>query len=666
MPSLRRAGAVLGAFALAGSVLSGAEPAQADQSVPVPSSKTVTIIGRGWGHGRGMSQYGAYHAAAIGKTWSQIISFYYPSAGRVTRGYSTITVSIAGTSGYRARVAAEPGLTATDGTGQKLALPTTDPVKPTVAITGWQISKPSGGQATLSYWTSAGMTTYKQTTGATWTIAPSDATLTTQNGSGAPITTYIGSVRAAFSGTTVTPVLSTSLEAYTRMVVPYESPGSWPVNALGAQAVAARSYAAYFQAHPRSSDYQICDTTSCQVMGGINAETANSRQAVTNTAGVVLTTSTGAAMMTEFGSSNGGEIAPSSLGSGRSDPYDNAVSTSIILWRKDVSATTIQSVWPAVGTLTSVQVSQRDGYGMWGGRATQIVLRGTSGTVTVSGDTFRYRLGLKSTYLAVVPGPLSLLRDMTSDGVPDVLTIGSDGKLWLRPGRGAPSIGGPQLIGSSWTQFTSVAWADDFTGDRVGDVLALKSTGELLLYQGKGQGGSVAGFFAGKVIATGLTGYDSLVTLTNFTGNNTPTVLARRTSDGALVRFAATGKGTMSTTPTVISPSGWQGQKYSLLLGAGDITGDRRSDLAVRDNLGHLIVWKGTGAGTLAGYVQLAGGWNWYASIASSGDLTGDGVSDLIVTLGTGELRLVSTGTTVIASTPVKLGAATAGEKVVR
>ena len=49
-------------------------PARADLAV----SPSFTIRGAGWGHGWGMSQYGAYGAARKGLTWKQILTFYYP------------------------------------------------------------------------------------------------------------------------------------------------------------------------------------------------------------------------------------------------------------------------------------------------------------------------------------------------------------------------------------------------------------------------------------------------------------------------------------------------------------------------------------------------------------------------------------------------------------
>ena len=71
------------------------------------------------------------------------------------------------------------------------------------------------------------------------------------------------------------------MEDYLRGVVPRESPASWGdaaggagINALRAQAVAARSYA---QAENRYPYAKTCDTTTCQVYGGAGLNGAASR-----------------------------------------------------------------------------------------------------------------------------------------------------------------------------------------------------------------------------------------------------------------------------------------------------------------------------------------------------------------------------------------------------
>ena len=60
-----------------------------------------------------------------------------------------------------------------------------------------------------------------------------------------------------------------TLESYLKGVVPLEMPATWTPAAVRAQAVAARTYAAYERAHRTGP---MCDTTSCQVYGGYAAE----------------------------------------------------------------------------------------------------------------------------------------------------------------------------------------------------------------------------------------------------------------------------------------------------------------------------------------------------------------------------------------------------------
>ena len=73
------------------------QPAQADPSV-TPSSGHFTIKGAGYGHGYGMSQYGAYGAARKGLAWKQILAFYY-------RGTKLTTLADGTT--IRARISAD-------------------------------------------------------------------------------------------------------------------------------------------------------------------------------------------------------------------------------------------------------------------------------------------------------------------------------------------------------------------------------------------------------------------------------------------------------------------------------------------------------------------------------------------------------------------------------
>ena len=72
--------ALLIGLATATVAASTAIPARAAEDTHKPVRGSFTLVGRGYGHGRGMSQWGSYQQAVEGRSWSQIIAFYYPGA----------------------------------------------------------------------------------------------------------------------------------------------------------------------------------------------------------------------------------------------------------------------------------------------------------------------------------------------------------------------------------------------------------------------------------------------------------------------------------------------------------------------------------------------------------------------------------------------------------
>ena len=112
---------------------------------------------------------------------------------------------------------------------------------------------------------------------------------------------------------------------------------------------------------------------------------------------------------TQFSSSNGGY---SSAGSqpylvAQPDPYEASSDNPNDPWTATVTSAQIEKAWPAVGTLDNLSFS-RDGLGAhFGGRVTSVTLTGSLGglptSVKVTGDDFRSRLGLKSTWFELAP-----------------------------------------------------------------------------------------------------------------------------------------------------------------------------------------------------------------------------------------------------------------------
>ena len=134
-------------------------------------------------------------------------------------------------------------------------------------------------------------------------------------------------------------VLSINMEDYLCGVVAYEMSDSWPLEALKAQAVAARTYAMRSKWNAGTRDYDVVDTTGDQVFRGYNPEYMNVAEAVRATAGVVGTYNGGFATC-YYTASNGGETSlPSDVWGDdgdygylerKADPYDLENSNSMV------------------------------------------------------------------------------------------------------------------------------------------------------------------------------------------------------------------------------------------------------------------------------------------------------------------------------------------------
>lgn len=367
-----------------------AAPATAADRWEVPAGASVTITGHGYGHGHGMSQYGAEGAARQGLTHDQILAFYYPGT---TVGQATGPVSVLISADTTDDLVVRPrtGLTVRDlGTKERWTLPEN-------GARLWRVVTTRTGSTRVAYRTDRWRPWRTLSGDAEVAAGGRPVTLVTPSGD----RPYRGRLRhASAPGGGHDTVNVLPLEGYLRGVVPLEMPATWSAEAVRSQAVAARTYAAYERAHPWSKHAQLCDTTSCQVYGGVAAEHPASDAAVRATARTVLLDGTEPAF-TQFSSSSGGWTSAGSVAYLRAveDPYDGWSGNPVHDWTLRLPATRLERVFPRVGTLQRIQVTARDGNGDWGGRVASVRLTGSAGAVTVSGDTLRSRLGLRSTYL---------------------------------------------------------------------------------------------------------------------------------------------------------------------------------------------------------------------------------------------------------------------------
>ncbi len=391
-----RSGRLLGSLAVLGLLVAPivtASPAAADTAV-APHAGSFTVRGAGYGHGHGMSQYGAYGAAKKGLAWQEILAFYYPGTKRTTLpAAQRIHVWLTADSDDSLRVKPAAGLRVYDRSGHSLTLPTGD------GYQAWRISR-SGPGYRLAYLSSSGSWKTKATelSTSTWTFGTTAKVVQVV----LPHATksYRGSVKLVKRGDGGRTVNTVSLEDYVRSVVPSEMPTSWLSNAVAAQAVAARSYAIYLRDVYSYTGYDICDTTACQVYGGLARETSGGDAATKATARTVLTYR-GTIALTQFAASNGGATAKSNLPYliAQADPYDGVITSQA--WRRTVTAKAVGKQWPSVGTVKKLQVTKRDGSGRYGGRVSTIKIIGSKKSVSVSGGPFQSRFGMRSSLFKI-------------------------------------------------------------------------------------------------------------------------------------------------------------------------------------------------------------------------------------------------------------------------
>jgi SpoIID/LytB domain protein len=192
-----------------------------------------------------------------------------------------------------------------------------------------------------------------------------------------------------------------TVEQYLRGVVPNEVPASWPEAVLEAQAVAARSYVLAGDGR-WGSHADTCDNTYCQVYDGRVTSRGGSRvathsrtdAAIVATKGQVRLTASGRVARTEFSSSTGGHTAGFDF-TAVEDLGDATSANPNSSWSTTVGLTGLINRY-GLGPVKSIEVTERDGHGRFGGRAEEVTIVFRDGTRTMSGSAVRRFFGLKS------------------------------------------------------------------------------------------------------------------------------------------------------------------------------------------------------------------------------------------------------------------------------
>ena len=201
----------------------------------------------------------------------------------------------------------------------------------------------------------------------------------------------------------VTAINVIELDPYVKGVVAGEMPSSWPLEALKAQAVAARDVRARDAQDVRHLD-QYPDTRS-QVYKGVVGESVRSNAAVDETRGEILTYA-GVPAVTYYFSTSGGHtenVEYSFIGAlskpwlvGVPDPYDHH--SPYHRWKATFSTAALDGALGAPGRFVRLKTLQRG----VSPRVVRAQVIGTRGRRTVSGPQVRAALGLRDTWFTHV------------------------------------------------------------------------------------------------------------------------------------------------------------------------------------------------------------------------------------------------------------------------
>ncbi|NQV10648.1 MAG: SpoIID/LytB domain-containing protein [Cyanobacteria bacterium] len=197
-----------------------------------------------------------------------------------------------------------------------------------------------------------------------------------------------------------------ALETYLPSVVGSEMPASWPLEALRAQAVAARTYALR-QRKPLAA-FDLKATVSSQVYKGLESETNSTRQATISTRGLVLMHGN-ALIDAVFHSSSGGATENSGDLWTQQRPYLVSVedfddNSPVRQWRKPLPPDLLAKAFPEIGGVGRIDVIAKTA----SGRVRQARVIGPSGRqLVVNGAQLRSRLGLRSTWVRFEAAPFS-------------------------------------------------------------------------------------------------------------------------------------------------------------------------------------------------------------------------------------------------------------------
>ena len=206
---------------------------------------------------------------------------------------------------------------------------------------------------------------------------------------------YRGRLQLLVRGGQVQVVNHLGIETYLTSVVGSEMPHKWPLPALQAQAVAARTYA--LRQRGKAGDFDVKATVSSQVYRGVESETPSTIEAVESTRSLVLVHA-GRLINAVFHSSSGGATEPSGEVWRNQLPYlvsvaDHDQHSPVHRWNKRFDDDELRDLFREIGGVKRLQVLKTSSTG----RVRTARVQGPHGSLVLTGRELRKRLGLKST-----------------------------------------------------------------------------------------------------------------------------------------------------------------------------------------------------------------------------------------------------------------------------
>jgi stage II sporulation protein D len=350
-----------------------------------PAAGRLVVKGHGFGHGIGMSQYGALGYAQHGSSYRDILGHYYEQTNVVPLAdppdvrvllQTTRRVVVSGVVAAGSRKLKATSSYSVGASGGRVSLYAASGRRLGTYAAPLRLSAPKAGAFRLRGAAANG----------------------TRNGR------YRGALELRVVGSRVEAINALNLEDYVRGVVSAESPSTWPAEALKAQAVAARTYAVTTNVGTTTDGIDQYADTRSQMYKGVAAEFPSTDAAVAATNDEVVAQD-GKPVTTYFFSTSGGHtenIEDSFIGAlprtwlkGVDDPFDS-VSPRHNWGPFTFSQASVQAKLKGLirGSFRGITVLER-------GASPRIVraeVDGTNGVTQVTGPQLRTRLGLFDTW----------------------------------------------------------------------------------------------------------------------------------------------------------------------------------------------------------------------------------------------------------------------------